>query len=496
VGNEIQVESLCFVPTVSNAAGAKVCHYKNGNAAGVGALTTGSASLAGGDLILGYEPTDDAKIKITASLTTSSSVWLAVGFNGKGRSMTGTDAMITRASGSTLVAPSLFAVSAGYRLDSIITKPCSGITDEAVSETSSGSSRTTSLSFVYDPTSACFSSGFGCSVVDDEVVCEESQLVWAYGSSTAWAKHAKVGSSKILFGEAIGGVAGSGLKVRSGFVAHAVMMILGWGLLLPSGVISARFFKKRKVPGSAIAEQGGGSGFMQRPDCWFQMHRAMQVSGLILTLIGTIAIVATVGDAYGSEGHLWSRERDSDTYPSLFNDPHGHGVMGLVIMCMGVQQPVLAIFRPHPTKAGEQPTWVRPAWEWCHKGMGYLAILLAVCQIYGGFGVLGNLYGCEGQDSPVNGQTCDEIKAGYVVYTLILGALCLVFAYLSRAGLKHTTGGAALNGPTYNEVKPNTTSNTSQATKTRVTTFDNPAQQPATSSSSELTFSAGVRREV
>jgi hypothetical protein len=448
-GDEIQVVSLCFVPLVSNAAGDTVCHYAEGYSS-VGALTTGSASLAGGDLVLGYAPTADGlKIQITASLTLATSTWLAVGFNGNGRSMTGTDAVITRATGSssTLATPSLFAVGAGYSMGSISHKACSGITEATVSETSAGDSRTTSVSFIYDPASSCFSSGFGCSVVGGEVVCEESQLVWAYGSSSAWAKHTRVGSSAIRFGEAVGGVGGaSEIKVRSGFVAHAVMMVLGWGVLLPSGVISARFFKK--PAGGASKAVQGGSGFMQRPDCWFQMHRAVQVTGLLLALIGTVAIVATIGDAYGSEAHLWARQRDSDTHPSLFNDPHGHGVMGLVIMCLGVQQPLFAIFRPHPPKAGEQRTQLRWAWEWCHKGLGYLAILLAVCQIFGGFSVLASLYGCDGASSSETEQTCGEIKAGYIVYSLVLATLCTSFVYFSVVGLRKDGD--------YNEVNPKT----------------------------------------
>jgi hypothetical protein len=45
---------------------------------------------------------------------------------------------------------------------------------------------------------------------------------------------------------------------RSKYVAHAVFMCIGWGLLLPMGVIVARFGKGR---GKAKSQGGGGGGW-------------------------------------------------------------------------------------------------------------------------------------------------------------------------------------------------------------------------------------------
>ena len=91
----------------------------------------------------------------------------------------------------------------------------------------------------------------------------------------------------------------------------------------------ARFFKPQpggasaplnKLRETAACADGPCGGVLSRPDCWFQMHRTAQVSGLLLAFVGFFAILATVSDEYGGT-HLWSRERDSDTYPSLLEDP-------------------------------------------------------------------------------------------------------------------------------------------------------------------------------
>ena len=56
--------------------------------------------------------------------------------------------------------------------------------------------------------------------------------------------------------------------------AHGTLMMLGWGIMLPTGVISARFLKHRP---NAL---------------WFKMHRGLQISGLCIALIGWIIAMA------------------------------------------------------------------------------------------------------------------------------------------------------------------------------------------------------------
>ena len=52
-----------------------------------------------------------------------------------------------------------------------------------------------------------------------------------------------------------------------------------------------------------------------------------------------------------------------------------HGIMGVVVMTLGILQPINGFLRPHHGKP-----W-RRAWELLHKGSGYVAVLLAVPTI-------------------------------------------------------------------------------------------------------------------
>merc|ERR1712032_579638 len=114
-------------------------------------------------------------------------------------------------------------------------------------------------------------------------------------------------------------------------------MALSWGFLLPSGVIMARFFKGRQPPG-----------------WWFKMHRAMQSTGLLLAIAGFAVIVHHVQDTGGIH----------------FGGAHStHKIVGLFVMLIGIQQPLVAFFRPHPPAKGVSKPLVRLLWEVAHKGL-------------------------------------------------------------------------------------------------------------------------------
>eukprot|EP00935_MAST-01C_sp_MAST-1C-sp1_P000613 g613.t1 len=295
-----------------------------------------------GVLDVAYAPGSNAgTIKLTATLV-DKDVWLAIGFNNAGQQMSGTDAIIVRSSSDgrrslAIDAPKLFTIS-GYGSSSVVEKSCAAITNAEASVTTVGAQLLTTLSFEYDPNGACFRSGFGCHVdsTSGELVCDESKLVWAYGSSTKFSKHAKV-------------------------------------------------------------------------------------TGLLLAFAGLFAVVAAVADKYDGS-HLWSRERDSDAFPSFLDDPHGHGVFGLVIMALGAQQPLLAMCRPHAPAKGEPKGNARLLWEVCHKGLGYFAVVLALAQIFGGFSVLEHSKNCDHDGS---NSVCGEIQAGKIVYIAVLVVLGL-----------------------------------------------------------------------
>ena len=110
--------------------------------------------------------------------------------------------------------------------------------------------------------------------------------------------------------------------------AHGTLMILGWGFLLPSGVIMANLAKHMK------------NAF------WFKYHRANQVLGLCVAFVGWVLAL-----------------HEFDVFSSgTKNVPFFHGTLGIVIMSIGLLQPVYAFFRPHKHD-GQPKSKSRYYWE-------------------------------------------------------------------------------------------------------------------------------------
>ena len=163
--------------------------------------------------------------------------------------------------------------------------------------------------------------------------------------------------------------------------AHGTLMILGWGFLLPSGVIMANLAKHMK------------NAF------WFKYHRANQVLGLCVAFVGWV---------------LALHEFDVFNAGSK-NVPFFHGTLGIVIMSIGLLQPVNAFFRPHKHD-GQPKSKSRYYWEILHKSCGYLAIVLAVIQILLGISLV----------SKPNDMVGFQIGYGMIWLVLILLAVGLV----------------------------------------------------------------------
>lgn len=141
--------------------------------------------------------------------------------------------------------------------------------------------------------------------------------------------------------------------LSSSIRTHGSLMLVSWGFLLPLGVITARFFR-------------------HRPDAlWFKMHRVLQVVGLVIAIAGW-AIALKNFNVLGSGGGTGSSE-DKGAY--------AHACCGTTAMCLGLLQPLNALFRPHPPEEGEEKAKPRFLWEILHKSMGYIATLLALVTI-------------------------------------------------------------------------------------------------------------------
>jgi len=136
-----------------------------------------------------------------------------------------------------------------------------------------------------------------------------------------------------------------------------------------------------------------------RPDAWwFKIHRVIQSVGLLLALIAW-GIALRNFEALEAKGTM------------NFN----HAVIGMVTMIIGLIQPINAIFRPHAPKENEEKTTLRFVWEICHRGLGWIGILLGFATIWMGTTLLS-------KDDKRSFQLCYGV--------LVLGCLVLLSSFL------------------------------------------------------------------
>jgi len=131
-------------------------------------------------------------------------------------------------------------------------------------------------------------------------------------------------------------------------VAHGVLMTLGWGVLLPLGAAVARFTK-------GVKPTSGPAAF------WFRCHWIMQASGLVVAAAGLLVAIVMVAPGPHFSG--------------------AHHACGLVVMLLGLLQPINAVLRSHPPAKGAAPSVARVVWAMAHKGSGYCSLLLGVAAI-------------------------------------------------------------------------------------------------------------------
>mmetsp|Transcript_18149 Transcript_18149/g.48822 ORF Transcript_18149/g.48822 Transcript_18149/m.48822 type:complete len:357 (+) Transcript_18149:109-1179(+) len=165
--------------------------------------------------------------------------------------------------------------------------------------------------------------------------------------------------------------------------AHILCMCLSWGCLIPWGVTAARWGRDPEN-----APKGA----------WFVLHKRLQYAGWTLQLIGFACIVVHV---------------------ELPGKPHftgGHTFFGLATVIIGTLQPLNAVFRPHADPT-EIKSPARRYWEYLHKGLGYIAVLLGVMAICFGIDLL-DFYGYD----------MTTITVGIVL--AVLGILPPAFTYL------------------------------------------------------------------
>ncbi|CAN7371755.1 cytochrome b561 domain-containing protein [Acidovorax sp. LjRoot194] len=142
---------------------------------------------------------------------------------------------------------------------------------------------------------------------------------------------------------------------------HARVMVLAWAVLLPLGILVARFFKV--IPGQNWPT-------VRDNKAWWHAHRTLQYSGFALMLVGI--------------GLAWSNARAAGQAAAL------HGAMGWCVLGLAIVQVASAWARG--TKGGPTAahirgdhydmTATRVTFEYVHKAGGYIALLAAVVTIF------------------------------------------------------------------------------------------------------------------
>lgn len=117
---------------------------------------------------------------------------------------------------------------------------------------------------------------------------------------------------------------------------HGTLMTVAWGLLLPAGVAASMLR-------GALPEGK-----------WFFLHRGLQCSGLLLSLVAVVLAVY------------------SNTNKALDNP---HKILGAAILLAAILQPLGAFLRPHLDKEGGAKSAMRRAWEMQHKTLGRVLLL-------------------------------------------------------------------------------------------------------------------------
>ncbi|XP_060174302.1 cytochrome b561 and DOMON domain-containing protein At5g47530-like [Lycium barbarum] len=138
---------------------------------------------------------------------------------------------------------------------------------------------------------------------------------------------------------------GTALTIRAGRrhqarVAHGVLNIIGWGVILPIGVIIARYFKKGPI-------------YWNEHDQWKHAHKVCQTCGYI---------IGATGWALG----LWL-----GTSSKYYSFPK-HGAFGISIFTFATLQTLALRLKPH--KNDDLHTY----WSIYHLSLGY-ALLVVIC---------------------------------------------------------------------------------------------------------------------
>ncbi|XP_072973235.1 cytochrome b561 and DOMON domain-containing protein At3g07570-like [Typha angustifolia] len=146
--------------------------------------------------------------------------------------------------------------------------------------------------------------------------------------------HSNEASSSINYVTGVVSDAGStfGTKRWHGFLAA-----FGWGILMPVGIVMARYFK-------------------HRDPFWFYSHISIQGIGFVFGVAGAIAGFSLGDDGPGNIG--------------------AHIALGITILVCGCLQVLAFLIRP------DKSSKIRGYWNWYHHNIGRAAIIFAVANVF------------------------------------------------------------------------------------------------------------------
>ncbi|PRW44294.1 cytochrome b561 and DOMON domain-containing protein [Chlorella sorokiniana] len=129
------------------------------------------------------------------------------------------------------------------------------------------------------------------------------------------------------------------MSVHALVVAHIWLLLAGWGVLIPAGIVIGRCLK-------------------HLDPMWFQLHRAMQSLGLVVGIAG-FAIGFVIAGGWDGAFHV-------------------HRNLGLAATVLGIAQASALVTRPNKLSR-----W-RRSWDFWHWWQGRAAAALAVANIFYG----------------------------------------------------------------------------------------------------------------
>ncbi|MBA0624907.1 hypothetical protein Godav_010177 [Gossypium davidsonii] len=208
------------------------------------------------------------------------------------------------------------------------------------------------------------------------------RVVWAMGAK--WSEHLSernmhsVTSQRPVRVMLMRGSSEAEQDLRPVLAVHGFMMFLAWGILLPGGILAARYLKHVKGDG------------------WYQIHVYLQYSGLAIILLAVLFAVAELHGFFVSSLHV------------------KFGIAAIFCACV---QPVNAYLRPKKPDHGVEASSNRIIWEYFHVNVGRGAIVVGIAALFTGMKHLGERY---------KGENVHGLSWALIIWFLI-GALIVIY---------------------------------------------------------------------